>query len=247
MGIEDLSELEILHGSFSLTFVIISLIIGILFIVKYKSTKRVEHITLGLTWIFISSGWFGSSFSFLSIILFDYAFDTFLYLFLANVFLPLTLITWLYSFCHILYPEWEKRILIIVVPITVLIEIFLIAFLFIDPSVIGRIEGKFYSQTNPAFLVFELTSLLVFLITGLILSIKSIKFSDPIIQLRGKLLLIAFISLTIAALIDSFILVSPIILVFARLLLISCALEYYLGFFLPNRLKRRLLKEPRVS
>ncbi|MFX1511800.1 MAG: hypothetical protein ACFFCQ_04375 [Promethearchaeota archaeon] len=66
MGIEDLSTFEILHGTFSLIFVVISVIIGIRILAKYNQNKQSVFITVGLFQIFLSSAWWGPAFSILS-------------------------------------------------------------------------------------------------------------------------------------------------------------------------------------
>ncbi len=55
MGIEQLTELDILHGIFTSLFVLISLIVGLRILFKYFEHKRKELITVGIAWIGI--GW----------------------------------------------------------------------------------------------------------------------------------------------------------------------------------------------
>lgn len=231
MDINDLGQIEILEGTFSLIFVIISLIIGILFLLKYFNNKQIEFVTIGLTWVFLSSGWWGSAFSFLSILLFNKPLDLFQYLFISNVFLPLVLIVWIYSFCHTIYPNLEKPGLIITLLIVIPFEIILIVLIFTNPQSVGRFEGTFNVVSSTFLLVFEISLIITTLITGLIFSIKSMKVDDPTVKWRGRLLLIAFILLTIAGLADSFIIGNPLLLVLMRLVLISSSFIYYLAFF----------------
>ena len=68
------------------------------------------------------------------------------------------------------------------------------------------------------------------------------KVDIKVIQWRGRFMLIAFISFTIGALFDSAIPMSSLTIVLIRLLLISSAIEYYLGFFFPDRLANWLIK-----
>ncbi|MFX1445527.1 MAG: hypothetical protein ACFFHV_19085 [Promethearchaeota archaeon] len=231
MDFNDLSQTEILEGTFSLIFVILSLIIGTLFIVRYISNRQIEFVTIGLTWVFLSSGWWGSAFSFLTILLFNTPLTLFQYLFISNVFLPLVLIVWIYSFCHTIYPHLEKLGLIITLLIVIPFEIVLIILLFTNPQSIGRFEGIFNVVSSPFLQVFEILLILTTLITGLIFSIKSMKVDDSSIKWRGRLLLIAFVLLTIAGLLDSLIIGGPLFLVLTRFVLISSAIIYYLAFF----------------
>ncbi len=242
MGIADLNELEIISGSFSLTFVIISLIIGVTLILKYRSLKNRTLLTVGLTWIFICSSWWSRSISFLTIIFFDFALDAVLYLFLLNAFIPIAVICWIYSFFSLFEYESKKRILIAYLVICIVYEVFLITFLFINTAVIGSVQ--FYTASGgPLSMTFQIFAIFSFLITGILFARKSLESNDPKIQLKGKLLLVAFISFTISALYESIMPLTPLTLALIRILLISSAIEYYFGFFMPNLLVHILTKQ----
>ena len=76
----------------------------------------------------------------------------------------------------------------------------------------------------------------------MLFSIKSIKVDDPEVKLKGKFLLIGFLSFSAASIMDALIADQLIILLIARLILISSAIEYYLGFFLPKALANKVRK-----
>jgi uncharacterized integral membrane protein len=242
MGIEDLNELEIVSGSFSLAFVIISLIIGFMLISKYFSLKNRILLTVGLSWIFLSSSWWSRSISFLTIILFDYSLDEVLYLFLLNAFVPLAILCWIYSFFSLVYTDFKKRIFIVYLVICIVYEVFLIIFLFTNTELIGSVQF-FSARGGPLSIVFQIFAIFSFLITGILFARKSLESNDPKIQLKGKLLLVAFISFTISALYESIMPLTPLTLALIRILLISSAIEYFFGFFLPDRLADLLIKQ----
>jgi len=73
-------------------------------------------------------------------------------------------------------------------------------------------------------------------------SIKSIKVNNPEVQLKGKILLLGFMSFSIASVLDATVSDITFILIIIRLILISSAVEYYLGFFLPKVLAKRVNK-----
>jgi len=101
-----------------------------------------------------------------------------------------------------------------------------------------------------------LISFLILLVTGFLFARKSIKSENKEVRLKGKLLQFAFVTFTIAAVIEkslrSFLIgtVFPdpdmlflsVILVVMRLLLISSALAFYGGFLLPNWMKKLFSK-----
>ena len=93
---------------------------------------------------------------------------------------------------------------------------------------------------------------LIMLITGVIFAQKSVKVENREIKLKGnKLLRGAFITFTVAAVLDSLlgtIFEDPtdpllaVTVVFVRILLIVSALEFYGGFLLPRWMKEIFLK-----
>ena len=245
MGIEQLSGLDLLHGIFTLLFVIISLLVGIRILLKAfeVSFGRREYIAVGIAWMSISTPWFGNSFSFLLFVIFGYRLELVPYLFLENVFIPLAIICWIYAFSTLVYPNSVKKMTLIFGVICIAYEIYLIANLILNPGNIGTLEGNFDSSHTLIPNLFKIFGIIVVLITGVIFAKKSMNADDKSTQWNGRFLLIAMISFTVGAFLDVVLSVSPIELIIVRLILISSAIEYYLGFFLPNSVAKRLLKE----
>jgi hypothetical protein len=236
MGLEGLTTIDIIHGSFGLIFMIVSLLIGLKILMKYFSIQRIELVTVAFTWIFLSTAWWGAGISFVTYVFYGFTLGLFWYLFVDNVFLPFALLLWIYSFCQLAYPAWKRRLMLIYAIICIPYEIFLIIFLLIDPNLIGTMEATFNSSNKLYVIIFQVFAIATALITGFLFSRKSFESDDPKTQWKGRFLLIAFISFTIAALFDVGIPVNPITLVIARLILISSSILFYLGFFLPDKL-----------
>jgi len=239
----ELNLFDYIHGITTLTFVLLSIIIGVRLLTKYKSLKRKEIITVGFAWIFLSSAWWGSSFSFLSILIADYEFNRFLFFTLANIFIPLALISWIYSFSHILYPNLEKKITIPFIILSLIYEIILIILLFIPESYqtyIGEIQEKFYYKPGLLTLIFQLFSVFITIITGFIFSFKSLKASDIKVKWKGRFLFIAFSLFIVGAIFDAVIKMDEITVIIIRSILILSSIFYYLGFLLPDRLAELL-------
>lgn len=242
MGIEELSELDILHGIFTTLFVVVSLLVGLRILFKYFEHRRTELITVGLAWMAISTPWIGNSLSFLVYILFGYRLELVPYLFMENAFIPLALICWIYSFSTLVYPRLVKKLTIIFALICIPYEVFLIGALIIAPEMIGILEGMFDSSHTIIPNAFRVFGIFVVLITGIIFAKTSMKSEDPSVQWKGRFLLIGMISFTIGALLDAVLTFTPLELVLVRLLLISSSIEYYLGFFLPDVMAKKLIK-----
>ena len=237
MKITELSQLELLQGSFTLIYVIISLIIGCLFCIKYISSKKIELITLGFAWIFLSSAWWGTTAQFLSIIFFSRTISLFWWLLLGNFGIPIAILCWIYSISHIMYAENEKKILLLFLAICVPYEIILLVLLFTDPTLVGTQVATFNTISRPYIIVFQMFALISAVITGIIFSVKSMKVDDKEIKWKGRILFIAFISFFIGSLCDALLALSEVPLVIIRLILISSSIDYYLAWFLPDRLK----------
>ena len=90
------------------------------------------------------------------------------------------------------------------------------------------------------------------LVTGVIFAQKSVKSDDREIRLKGKLLRAAFITFSVAAVLDSMLGTifedpsDPLLAIFVvvvRILLIFSAIEFYGGFLLPRWMKEIFLKK----
>lgn len=243
MRIEDLDQLEMIHGTFTLIFIIISLLVGIRILLKYFSYQKKEFLTVGLAWIFLSSPWWGSGFSFLSILLIQQTLTPFIYLLLGNAFVPIAILCWIYSFTELAYPHLKKKLLILFLIIYTPYEIYVIYFLFVNPSNIAEIVGTFYAQPKLIIMIYQVLAVLVSFITGIMFSRKSMKSDEAKVALKGKILLVAFIAFTIGAFMDAVFPLTPFTLIIVRLILISSAIFYLFGFLLPDKIAELLLKE----
>jgi len=139
MGIEELSELDILHGLFTTIFVVISLLVGLRILLKYFEHRRTELVAVGIAWMGISTPWIGNSLSFLLYVLAGYKLELFPYLFMENVFIPLAIICWMYAFSTLVYPRLVKKITVVFAIICLIYEVFLIVALILNPEIIGTL------------------------------------------------------------------------------------------------------------
>jgi len=242
----DLSPIEILHGTFTLIFVLFSIFLGIRILLRYFQVKDTSFLLVGLTWIFMSSGWFGSGFSFLSILLFKNPLDTFTYFFIGNAFIPIAIVCWVWFTIPMIFPEKRKSIIVIYILIYILFEILLIIFLIVDYTLVGEIKGIFFFQPSIFILLFQVFAILTALVTGILFARESMRSDKEKIRWKGKLLLLAFILFTVGAIMDAVFPLNPILLVIVRSILIASSVSYYLGFILPKWLEKLLIKEEEI-
>ena len=243
MTLSDLSQLEILKALLTLAFVLISLIVGLKILSKYFSHKQPELITVGLTWIFLSSPWWPLPVTFLTIALFNYALEPMVYLYLMTAFVPLALINWMYSFASLTYP---RKKWLIFIPTLVILTTYMIlyhVFLVLSPDLIGTHQGGFQFSRSLMVNLVALLSILITLITGFLFARKSFRSDDKRIKWKGRFLFIGIVSFVLGAMLDIVSTGNPFLQTVNRIILSSAALEYYLGFFLPDRIANALIEE----
>ncbi|TFF97581.1 MAG: hypothetical protein EU547_03920 [Promethearchaeota archaeon] len=245
--IENLGYFDVLRLSLGLIFTIISMIIGIIMILKYFSLNRSNLILVGITWIGLAFPYVPDAINLLLITFSDFFLPEQIYLIITISILPIPLCCWLVAISDILYFQKQKIVAIISISISIIFEIVFFSLLFLDYEYfIGDpyTNGKIVVQTYSPFIqIYFLTCLGLFVLTGLIFGFQAVKSSDAEIKLKGKFLLGAFILLLFALAIEVIIEdPSPSIVIARSIMRSVSALLFYLGFILPNTMKKRLLK-----
>ncbi|MFX1338108.1 MAG: hypothetical protein ACFFDK_05835 [Promethearchaeota archaeon] len=243
MAIEDLSQFELFQGILDLISLGITIFVGLKIISKYTNFKRIEFITVGLMMIFISSPWWGCNISFILILFFNTEISDSLYIFISFGLIPLSVLFWLYSFCHLTYPKSKWKIISIWLIISIVYEIFFIIFLFTDPTLLAIRKTRIDSETQPYVSLYSLGSLIISIITNSIFFKKCLKSDNERVQWMGKFILIAFILFMIGAFLDSAISLNPIALLITRIILVASSVLGYIGWTMPDRVAKWLVKE----
>lgn len=226
-----LSDLEFLQGILTLVTVLVSSILGISIMSRYKKTQQVELLLVGATWILIVSGYWPDAVNFISSIVFSTLIDDTLYLVLATAFYAPIHVIWMRVITELLYKEHQKKIMSFFWIEAVIYEIILVGLFLINPLLVGDREAPFYAVFSPIVMIYFLFSLILFIITGIIFSRFYLKSTSTEIHRKGYFLLAAFTCFLIGISIDDFITpVTPITLVIARLFLMIAGLEFYFGF-----------------
>ncbi len=248
-----LELVDYLQGSFSLIFVAISLIIGFTILSKYFEHKNRLLILVGISWIGVSVPWVPDSISFLMNLIIQKSLAVEWYFIIGNVFLPIALLTWLIAYTDMIRKKAQKKVIITTILLSIIFEILFFSLFFIDIDLIGVINPvrPFTVDFGIFITIYLLLVILIMLITGVIFAQKSVQSENREIRLKGKLLRAAFISFTVAAILDSLlgaIFEDPtdpllsIMVVGVRILLIFSALEFYGGFLLPRWMKEIFIR-----
>jgi hypothetical protein len=237
-----LTTIDTLNGIFSIIFVAISFLVGIIILSRFIKYKERIYFLVGLTWIFISEPWWPSSISFLVAIGNGIGIPSEVYFLIGNLFVPLAIVLWLLAFTEFLYSEKRKLILTIFAIIGGIFEILFFIFLFLNPSVIGHLNGPVDVNYESFIMVFLIIFLAIVVISGFLFANLSLKSKDPEVKLKGKLLIVAYITFAIGALLDASVPFNELIIVIIRLILITSAVCWWGGFLLPKWMKKLFLK-----
>ena len=249
-----LELVDILQGSFSLIFVIISIVLGITILLKYFDQKNRLYLLVGISWIGVANPWIPDSISFLMNITVQQSLPVVLYFIIGNCFLPIALLTWFTAFTDMIKKDSQKRVLIITAILSILFEVVFFTLFFIDIDLIGVINPlrPFTVEFDIFITVFLICVIFAMMISGVIFAQRSIKVEDREVRLKGKLLRAAFITFTVGAILDSLlgtIFEDPadpflaVMVVVVRILLIISAIEFYGGFLLPRWMKDIFMKK----
>ena len=247
---------DVLHGSFSLIFVIISFIIGFTILSKYSKQKNRLLILVGLTWVGLSFPWLPDSISFLMSLFAQRTLSVEWYFIIGNVFIPIALIPWMMAYTDMISRDRKRLYVALIAGLCILFEILFFTLFFIDIDLIGTMASAFSADLGILLIVFLFITMLIMLITGVKFARKSIKSEDREIILKGKLLQAAFIMFTIAALLEKtgrsimlgLVFQNPtdlllqVILAIVRTLLFLSAFAFYGGFLLPRWIKEILIR-----
>jgi len=252
-----LELVDVLHGSFSLLYVIISFAIGLIILFKYLKFKNRLYVLVGLTWIFLSFPWLPDSISFLMNIFVRTSLTEEWYFIIGNVFLPIALISWIIAYTDMINKDKQKLAVAIILIFSIVFEIIFFTLFFIDIRLIGSYTTLFSADLGILLIIFLFITMLIMLITGLQFAQKSIKSEDKEVKLKGKLLRGAFITFTIAALLEktarSILLgvvfqdptdpLLTVMLAIVRVLLVLSGFAFYGGFLLPRWIKEIFMRK----
>jgi hypothetical protein len=166
------------------------------------------------------------------------------YIIIGIIVLPITVLSGLAAFTKLLAIHKKKRswILILVLVFNLIFEALIFYFLVTNVSIVATLDPPFNIKWSPFSQVYFIINLVLFLIVGIAFSRRSMRSENREIKFKGKLLFIAFISFTAGTVLD-FAVSFTITYIIARLILLSSSIEFYIGFLLPERIKRAIFKE----
>ncbi|MGQ4874796.1 MAG: hypothetical protein ACP6IY_12070 [Promethearchaeia archaeon] len=235
-------------GISSLIGNIIAYFVGIMILIRAIKTKNRMIFLMFLTVIFTISAALPTACSYINWLLTGNYFSYELYVLLGMTGVPIAPLSWLDIYLSTVYPSKRKIVLLFYLVFSLIFEIYLYYFTLIAPISLRNVFVATYIAhefdiTYKGFIAIYLAiSLLIATITGIHFSLISMKSEKETIRLKGKFLLIAFILMAIGVPADVVFSLNEITIILFRIILICSTLCFYIGFLLPKRIERLLLK-----
>jgi hypothetical protein len=231
---------DIINGIFGVIALIVSVFIAIRIILRGFEFRNRDFILVGIAGLIVSEPFWGSIISFVLEISSGMALTIEMQNLINFPLVPLGLLSWLVAFTDLVYKKRQKLIIELFIIYGIIYEIVFFVVFANDPS----LEGTFYgikSRVIPT--IFLVSFLIIILISVASFVRESLQSAHPEIKMKGKLLVAAMIFYSIAALLETIVLVFSISTVFqmiGRTFLIVSAITFLWGFFLPEWIKKRL-------
>ncbi|MFX1276788.1 MAG: hypothetical protein ACFFBP_00195 [Promethearchaeota archaeon] len=232
------------NGIFAIIWVAIAVIVGVTFILRARKYKQNILIYWGIGFTGITCPWYPTIVSYFVAFFNETGLALEQYLSFGFPFIAVTFIFTAYVIMELIAKKKGKLIVVIIV--TVISVLFLIYYyytLFLGDA--SKLAEKGDSPVDISYtglaIFFALYIAGAFATLGILLSVNLIKSDNPENKLKGKFLLFAFIVYTIGALLDAFA-ITWYFVIFTRTLLISSAIGMYIGWLMPESIKKLFLK-----
>lgn len=239
----ELDPIDYLNGPLSLIVVGISIYVGIHILTKYVQHKESVFLYVGLVAIITSEPWWPHVISLISVLTTGEPLSTLAYFLIGNSLIPVAILFWLMALIKLQYKDYKKTLISFGLIYLVAYELVFFFLLISDYELIGIRIGSIDVQYNLGMLVLLITALAIILPSGLMFAKESFRSEKAEIKMKGKFLMLAFISYCSGAAIDALILSNPFSLIIARTLLVTAAVGFLGGFVPPSWIKRLFLSQ----
>ena len=200
---------------------------------------------VGIAWTGISFGWLPDVINFTLYLTGNQFLPDLIYLIIALGFLPFFAFLWLVALTKLINFSKPKLLLAGFLIFAIFLNVIFFILLFTDTDYIGTKVGPFHYDFSYFTDIFSISLLLVILITGIKFALESFKSDEKALKLKGKFLILAFILFTAGAVFETLFSadLTEVTVVLVRILLISSSITFYLGFILPDWVKKLLLSK----
>ncbi|TFF87401.1 MAG: hypothetical protein EU550_03310 [Promethearchaeota archaeon] len=230
-------------GIVTLIFVIVTLIVSGRMIYQGIKLKVSTFSYVGIEYIGVASCWFGVALNFVSILLFNTVPAWELHFIAHGGILTIAQIFWVFAMTKLLpiKEKYHKKIQIAAIIIGLIVEITYIIIIFTNQSWLGIPVAPIQIVYGPFSYIYLMAQLLVFTFFGFWFVIESLKSANPKVKLKGKFLALSFSLFTFASFLEVFF-TEIWVFIIARLIIMSSAFLFYIGFMLPEQIEKIFLK-----
>lgn len=225
----------ILLGVFTLIFIGICVLTGILFIIKFFRLKSWPFLYMGIGLVGIALPWSGVAINFISVLLLNTVPPLELYFFFHGGMGAIFLFFWIMAILILSQMDRLKlkRLLVLLGIIAIITTIFYNIIIFTDTNILGSPVNEIQMDYALFSEIFLLTQQIIIFISGFWLSRTPLKSDDKHQKLKGKLMAVSFVLFAFASIIGVLIPVIFIIII-ARILMVITIILLYAGLIFPK-------------
>jgi len=242
-----LETIDYVQGISTIIFILICLILGSIIILKYFITKNKGILYAGFSIISLPLPWLSHVTSFLMLLILNIDLNAEIQISIAVLTVPIPLYFWSFTLSNLLeIRKILRNFGLVIASIAIFIfDIFFFYFLFNNPKFLGIKYSPCYIEYSPFIQIYFCSAILILIISGIIFLNFTIKADNRESKLRGFFFSIAFFSLALGSILDTAIHLGsiPILVWIVRIILVSSAIEFYIGFILPEWAQKLFLKE----
>ncbi|MHA1196409.1 MAG: hypothetical protein ACTSRH_10750 [Promethearchaeota archaeon] len=239
MLFETLDPSTQINGLFGFIALPISLIMGISIFYKYFKLKDKILLIFAFAIMFTNSPWYPSQIGYIIWLITQEIITFRTYVLMGTVAVPIAILSWLYIYLTTIKPEKLKIVMYAYLIFSIIFYIYLFTFLYLPGAntdvLIGEVEKPLDVNYRGFVFIYLSIAAISSMITGLHFSIKSTKEQSILVKWKGKILLLSFLLFGIGAFGD----VIETLILF-RILLVIAQILFYLGFMMPNFMKKIL-------
>ncbi|TXT61089.1 MAG: membrane protein of unknown function [Promethearchaeota archaeon] len=237
-----ISTINLVQGFTAIVMVIVALVIGARISLKYREAKQRAFLGLGIGWFLLTSPWWSEVVTLIFQEFLGIPVPEGFAVILSTVLIPATLVIWAYASSLLIQGKKMQFAFYGVCIYAVIFQITLFVAYFTDYTLLAT-RPNVGLRTTDLLAIFLILTLLIFVSLGLIFSIKATRVGTPETKYKGYFLVMAFILFLIGSALDSILSWEglPIIVpILVRTIQISSSVLFYLGYFLPKPLLKKL-------
>ncbi|MBD3253470.1 MAG: hypothetical protein GF383_00175 [Candidatus Lokiarchaeota archaeon] len=232
-----LETIVILNGIFSILFLTINTFIGLKIACRYRTYRETRLLLVGIAWLGMGRPWLASSVSFINLLFTGKGISAFLYIILNFLMISIFVILWIIAINSLIKMRGFKIFFALFLIYTIIFELVILFYLFTNLEVLAVFVNPVDMDLGPILIIYLFVNLATFMALGFLFAAKSLKSEKQEVKLKGRFLFIAFFLFLIGAAFEILVSFPP-----NRLILVVSGIIFYIGFTMPEGVKKRLLK-----